>query len=66
MAGIVGVLVLLLVLAVLFNIASSREKVIRELGEQSAQQGRDIAALRQVMDAVADRVLLSREQRRVK
>ncbi|MDH1660791.1 hypothetical protein N5E02_05105 [Stenotrophomonas sp. GD03777] len=66
MAGIVGVLVLLLVLAVLFSIASSREKVIRELGEQSAQQGRDIAALRQVMDAVADRVLLSREQRRVK
>lgn len=32
MAGIVGILVLLLVLAVLFNIASSREKVIRELG----------------------------------
>ena len=65
MASIVGGLVLLLVLAVLFNIASSREKVIRELREQSAQQGRDIAALRQVMDAVADRVLLSREQRRV-
>lgn len=66
MAGIVGGVVLLLVLAVLFNIASSREKVIRELREQSAQLGRDIAALRQVVDAVADRVLLSREQRRVK
>lgn len=66
MDGFVGLLVFVLVLVVLFNVVASRDRVIRELREQSAQQGRDIAALRQVLDAVADRVLLSREQRRVK
>lgn len=66
MAGFVGFLVLGLVLLVLFNVVASRDRLIRGLREQSAQQGRDIAALRQVVDAVAGRVLLSREQRRVK
>lgn len=66
MAGFVGFLVLGLVLVVLFNVVASRDRVIRELREQSTQQGRDIAALRQVVDAIADRVLLSRDQRRVK
>lgn len=66
MAGFVGIVVLVLLLVVLFNVVASRDRVIRELREQSAQQGRDIAALRQVVDAVADCVLLTREQRRVK
>lgn len=66
MAGYIGFLLLVLVLVVLFKVVASRDQVIRELREQSAQHGRDIAALRQVVDAVADRVLLSREQRRVK
>ncbi len=66
MAGLVGILVLILLGVVLFHIVASRERVIRELRDQASQQCRDIAALRQVMDAVADRVLLSREQRRVK
>ncbi|HEL3799276.1 TPA: hypothetical protein ACKPYM_004673 [Stenotrophomonas maltophilia] len=66
MAGFVGIVVLVLLLVVLFNVVASRDRVIRELREQSAQQGRDIASLRQVLDAVADRVLLSREQRRVR
>ncbi len=66
MAGYIGFLLLVLVLVVLFKVVASRDQVIRELREQSAQQGRDIAVLRQVVDAVADRVLLSREQRRVK
>lgn len=66
MAGFVGILVLALVVVVLFNVAASRDRVIGELREQSGQQSREIAALRQVVDAVADRVLLTREQRRVK
>ncbi|WP_049446914.1 hypothetical protein [Stenotrophomonas maltophilia] len=66
MAGYIGFLLLVLLLVVLFKVVASRDQVIRELREQYAQQGRDIAALRQVVDAVADRVLLSREQRRVK
>jgi len=66
MAGFVGIVVLVLLVVVLFNVVGSRDRVIRELREQSGQQGRDIAALRQLLDAVADRVLLSCEQRRVK
>jgi len=66
MGGYVGFVVLVLVLVVLFKVAASRDRVIRELREQSGQQNREIAALRQVVDAVADRVLLTREQRRVK
>ncbi|WP_314100800.1 hypothetical protein [uncultured Stenotrophomonas sp.] len=66
MGGSVGFVVLVLVLVVLFKVAASRDRVIGELREQSGQQSREIAALRQVVDAVADRVLLTREQRRVK
>ncbi|MDQ1093572.1 hypothetical protein QE400_002985 [Xanthomonas sacchari] len=66
MADFLEILVLVLVVAVLFNVVTFRGRVIRELREHSGQQSREIAALRQVLDAVADRVLLSREQRRVK
>ncbi|MCC8625767.1 hypothetical protein [Xanthomonas vesicatoria] len=66
MTGFLWIVVLVLVVVVLFNVVASRDRVIRELREQSGQQVKDIAALRQVVDAVADRVLLSRDQRRVK
>lgn len=66
MTDFLEILVLVLVVAVLFNVVTSRDRVIRELREHSGQQSRDIAALRLVLDAVADRVLLSRKQRRVK
>lgn len=66
MAGFVGVLALVLVVVVLIQVVASRDRVIRELREQYNQQCRDLASLRQVLDAVADRILLSREQRRVR
>lgn len=66
MVEFVGVIILVLVVVVLFQVVAARDRVILQLREQASQQGRDIAALRQLTDAIADRVLLTRDQRRVK
>jgi len=66
MMELIGVVILVLVVLVLFQVVAARERLILELRERASQQGRDIAALRQLTDAIADRVLLTRDQRRVK
>ncbi|MCX2920602.1 hypothetical protein ORK51_10505 [Stenotrophomonas rhizophila] len=66
MVEFVGAIILVLVVLVLFHVVAARDRIVLEFREQASQQGREIAALRQLTDSIADRVLLNRVQRRVK
>lgn len=66
MTEFVGVVILVLVVLVLFQVVAARDRIILELRGRASQQDRDIAALRQLTDAISDRVLLTRDQRRVR
>lgn len=66
MVEFVGAIILVLVILVQFQVVAARDRILLEFREQASQQGREIAALRQLTDAIADRVLLNRDQCRVK
>lgn len=63
---VVGGVLALIVFWAVARVALAQQKIIEELRLQATQNRNEIAALRKVVDRIADRVLLTREQRRIK